>query len=162
STIGVSKVYTEEELKKAIREAFSYDDQILIEKMIEGKEITVGILNGEPLPIIEIAPKSGFYDYRSKYTKGMTEYIIPPNIAPSSYEKASNYAFLTYKRMRLNGCARVDMMMDKKGEPFVLEINSMPGMTSTSLIPKAASYKGISFEDLVEKILNTASLKIKV
>ena len=158
----MSKVYTEEELKKAIRVAFSYDDQILIEKMIEGKEITVGILNGEPLPIIEIAPKSGFYDYRSKYTKGMTEYIIPPNIDPSSYEKATNYAFLTYKRMGLSGCARVDMMMDKKGEPFVLEINSMPGMTSTSLIPKAASYKGISFEDLVEKILNTASLKIKV
>jgi len=160
STIGVSIAKTEEEFAQALKEAGKYDDEILVEEFIKGKEITVGILENIPLPIIEIAPKSGFYNYHSKYTKGETQYIIPARIPREKYLYAQEMSLKAFQALGCSGCARVDLMTDEDGNPFVIDVNTMPGMTETSLLPQAASYAGISFEDLVERILLGASLKI--
>jgi len=161
STIGVSIVRTEEERLRALQEAGKYDEEILVEGFMKGKEITVGILEDIPLPIIEIVPKSGFYDYHSKYTKGETEYIIPARIPREKYLYAQEMGLKAFQTLGCSGFARVDMMTDEEGNPYVIDVNTMPGMTETSLFPKAASYAGIAFEDLVERILLGASLKIE-
>ncbi len=162
STIGVTIVRDEEGLAQAIKDARQYDPRLLLEEYIKGKEITLGVLNGHPLPLIEIAPKGGFYDYRAKYTKGETEYILPPRIPPKAHEEAERIGLEAYNALGCEGCARVDMMANEKGEVFVLEVNSMPGMTETSLVPKAAHFAGIDFPELVERILKRASLKTRV
>jgi D-alanine-D-alanine ligase len=161
STIGVSIVKKDEDLLPALKEAGKYDDEILVEKFMEGKEITVGILEDLPLPIIEIVPRSGFYNYHSKYTKGETQYLIPAPMAREKYLYAQEISFKAFKALGCSGCARVDLMADAEENPFVIDVNTMPGMTETSLLPKAASYAGIPFEDLVERILLKASLKIE-
>jgi D-alanine-D-alanine ligase len=160
STIGVSIAKTEEELILAFKEAGKYDEEILVEEFMKGKEITVGILEDLTLPVIEIVPKSGFYDYHSKYTKGETQYIIPAQIPREKYLYAQEISLKAFRALGCSGCARVDLMTDENGDPFVIDLNTMPGMTETSLLPQAASYAGISFEDLVERILLGASLKI--
>lgn len=159
STIGITVVRTNEELPPALETAKVYDDEILIESFIKGKEVTVAVLDELPLPIIEIAPKSGFYDYRSKYTKGETEYILPARLSREKYLLSQEVALKAYRALGCSGCARVDLMVDEEGNPYVIDVNTMPGMTETSLVPKAASYAGISFEDLAERILLGASLK---
>ncbi len=161
STIGVSIVRREEEWPLALKEANKYDEEILVEEFMKGREITVGILEDIPLPIIEIVPKSGFYDYHSKYTKGETEYIIPARIPREKYLYAQEIGLKAFQVLDCSGCARVDLMTDEDENPFVIDVNTMPGMTETSLLPKAASYAGISFGDLVERILLGASLKIE-
>ena len=160
STIGVSIVKKEEELNPALQEAGKYDEEILVEEFMKGKEITVGVLEDIPLPVIEIVPKSGFYDYQSKYTKGETEYIIPARIPREKYLYAQEISLKAFQALGCSGCARVDLMTDEGGNPFVIDVNTMPGMTETSLLPKAALYAGISFEDLVERILLRAELKM--
>lgn len=160
STIGVSIVKSKEELLPALREAGRYDEEILIEKFISGKEITVGILEEIPLPIIEIVPKSGFYDFRSKYTKGETQYIIPARIPREKYLYAQEISLRAFKVLGCTGFARVDLVTDEEGNPFVIDVNTMPGMTETSLFPKAAEFAGIQFGELVERILLRASLKL--
>jgi D-alanine-D-alanine ligase len=160
STIGVSIVRKGEELVPALKEAGKYDEEILIEKFMDGREITVGVLEDIPLPIVEIVPKSGFYDYHSKYTKGETQYIIPARIPREKYLYAQEISLKAFKVLGCSGCARVDLMTDEKGNPFVIDVNTMPGMTETSLLPKAAEFAGIQFGDLVERILLGASLKI--
>jgi D-alanine-D-alanine ligase len=160
STIGVSIVRSEEELVPALKEAGKYDEEILVEEFMKGKEITVGILEDIPLPIIEIAPKSRFYDYHSKYTKGEAEYIIPARIPREKYLYAQEMSLKAFQVLGCSGCARVDLMTNEDGNPFVIDVNTMPGMTETSLLPKAAGYAGISFEELVERILLGASLKM--
>jgi D-alanine-D-alanine ligase len=159
STIGISIVKKEEELIPALQEAGTYDEEILIEKFMKGKEITVGIVNDIPLPIIEIAPRSGFYDYHSKYTKGETKYIIPAQIPREKYLYAQEISLRVFHVFGCSGCARIDLMTDEEGNPFVIDVNTLPGMTETSLLPKAADYVGISFGELVERILLEASLK---
>ena len=161
STIGVSIVRKEEELVPALKEAGRYDDEILIEKFMGGSEITVGILEDIPLPIVEIVPKSGFYDYHSKYTKGETQYIIPARIPREKYLYAQEIGLKAFKMLGCSGFARVDLMTDEEGSPFVIDVNTMPGMTEMSLLPKAAEFAGIQFGDLVERILLGASLKIE-
>jgi len=161
STIGVSIVRKEEELVPALKEAGRYDDEILIEKFMGGSEITVGILEDIPLPIVEIVPKSGFYDYHSKYTKGETQYIIPARIPREKYLYAQEIGLNAFKMLGCSGFARVDLMTDEEGSPFVIDVNTMPGMTEMSLLPKAAEFAGIQFGDLVERILLGASLKIE-
>jgi D-alanine-D-alanine ligase len=161
STIGVSIVRREEESIPALKEAGKYDEEILVEEFMKGKEITVGILEDIPLPIIEIAPKSGFYNYHSKYTKGETQYILPAQISREKYLYAQEISLKAFRSLGCSGFARVDLMTDEDGNPFVIDVNTMPGMTETSLFPKAASYAGIAFEDLVERILLGASLKIE-
>jgi len=161
STIGTSIVRTEGEILSALKEAGKYDDEILIEEFMKGKEITVGILGEIPLPIIEIVPKSGFYDFHSKYTKGETEYIIPAKIPREKYLYAQEVSLKAFRSLGCSGFGRVDLMTDEEGSPFVIDVNTVPGMTETSLLPKAASYAGISFEELVERILLGASLKLE-
>ncbi|MCX8117193.1 MAG: D-alanine--D-alanine ligase [Desulfobacterota bacterium] len=160
STIGVSIVRKEEDLQGAVREALKYDDEILIEAFVKGKEITVGILNELPLPIIEIVPKSGFYDFHSKYTKGETEYLIPARIGREKYLYAQEISLKAFQALGCSDVARVDLMTDEEGNPFIIDVNTMPGMTETSLLPKAAEYVGISFGELAERILLGAALKM--
>lgn len=162
STIGINIVRDRTELARAIEHARQFDRRVLLEEYIRGKEITLGVLNGQPLPIIEILPKAGFYDYRAKYTKGETEYILPPRMPRKAQEEAAMVGLQAYNALGCEGCARVDMMADEKGNPFVLEVNSMPGMTETSLVPKAARFAGIEFPELVERILKAASLKVDI
>ena len=161
STIGISIAKTEEELVLGLKEAGKYDEEILVEEFMKGTEVTVGILEDIPLPVIEIVPKSGFYDYHAKYTKGETQYIIPARVPREKYLYAQEISLKAFQALGCSGCARVDLMMDEKGDPFVIDVNTMPGMTETSLLPKAAAYVGIPFEDLVERILLGASLKVE-
>ncbi len=161
STIGISIVRSEEELGPALNRAGEYDGEILVEEFIKGKEITVGILENIPLPIIEIVPKSGFYDYHAKYTKGETQYILPARISREKYLLAQEISLKAFQQLGCSGLARVDLMADENENPFVIDVNTMPGMTETSLLPKAAQYAGIPFEDLVERILLGASIKIE-
>jgi D-alanine-D-alanine ligase len=161
STIGVSIVQKDEELGPALKKAGEYDEEILVEEFMKGKEITVGILENIPLPVIEIVPKSGFYDYYSKYTKGETQYILPARIPREKYLAAQEVSLRAFQQLGCSGVARADLMTDENEDPFVIEVNTMPGMTETSLLPKAAQYAGIPFTDLVERILLGASLKIE-
>jgi len=161
STIGVSIVRKDEELVPALKKAGEYDEAILVEEFMKGKEITVGILENIPLPVVEIVPKSGFYDYYAKYTKGETQYILPARIPREKYLSAQEVSLRAFQQLGCSGVARVDLMTDENEDPFVIDVNTMPGMTETSLLPKAAHYAGIPFEDLVERILLGASLKIE-
>ena len=161
STIGISIVRKDEELGPALKKAGEYDEEILVEEFMKGREITVGILENIPLPVIEIVPKSGFYDYHSKYTKGETQYILPARIPREKYLYAQEIGLRAFQELGCSGVGRVDLMTDEDESPFVIDVNTMPGMTETSLLPKAASYAGIPFEDLVERILLGASLKLE-
>ncbi len=161
STIGISIVRKEEELGPALKIAGEYDAEILVEEFMKGREITVGILEEIPLPIIEIVPRSGFYDYHSKYTKGETQYLLPARLPREKYLHAQEISLKAFQSLGCTGVARVDLMTDENENPWIIDINTMPGMTETSLLPKAASYAGIPFEDLVERILLGASLKIE-
>lgn len=157
STIGVSRVEKREDLILSIEEALSYGRSAIVEKFIEGREVTVGVLNGEALPVVEIVPKKGFYDYEAKYTKGMTEYRVPADLDETAERELKRLAVEVYRLFECRGAARVDIMIGEKGLN-VLEINTIPGMTETSLLPIAASSAGIGFEELVEMILKGAAL----
>ncbi|MFC2144898.1 D-alanine--D-alanine ligase [Actinomycetota bacterium] len=162
STIGIRTVYDESELEEGIKEAARYDKRILLEKFINGRELTVGIIGSEPegLPIIEVKPKSGFFDFDSKYKKGLTEYIVPAKIDKKTAENIMEISMNCHKVLGCCGISRVDFILDNNNTPYVLEINTMPGMTSTSLVPMAAAAAGINFDLLVEIILDSAKLKI--
>jgi len=156
STIGVTIVREPSGLDSAINIAFGYGDKILIEEYIEGREITVGILGDEPLPVIEIVSKTAFYDYRAKYEPGMSEHIVPAKLPREQYELAQYLALSAHRALGCRGVTRVDMVMDKEGKIYLLEVNTIPGMTETSLLPEAAAVAGIDFKELVVKILSYA------
>ncbi len=160
STVGVSIVRGPEEWGPAMAEAGKFDRRILVEAYIPGREITVGILNGRVLPAIEIVPKSGsgFYDYRSKYTAGQTEYVIPVPMDRDILVRAAETTRKAAVALSLRGAARLDYRVDPAGNLFFLEANTIPGMTETSLLPKAAKFDGMSFDELVEEILDDAGL----
>ena len=160
STIGTSIVTNKRNLRSACREAACFDQQVLLERFIAGREITTGIVDGEALPLIEIVPREGFYNYRSKYTPGSTDYIVPACIGKRTAAKIQQLSVRAYHALKCEGVARVDLMLShKRNQPYILEINTIPGMTETSLLPMAAESAGIPFEDLVEKIICTARLK---
>lgn len=161
STIGIRKADNPEELRVAIREASALDSRVLIEQFIAGREVTVAVLNGEALPIVEVVPKSGFYDFSSKYTPGATQYFCPADLPTAMTEQLQAYAKRLYRRIGCEGVARADFIISPEQVPYFLEINTLPGMTATSLVPKAAAAAGISFADLVEKILLSARLKVQ-
>lgn len=156
STIGVSIVQESNGLDSAINIAFGYGDKILIEEYIQGKEITVGVLGDEPLPVIEIVPKTTFYDYRAKYEPGMSKHIVPAKLPREQYELAQSLALSAHRALGCRGATRVDMVMDGEGKIYLLEINTIPGMTETSLLPEAAAVVGMDFKQLVVKILSYA------
>ena len=152
STIGISIVKEEGQIEQALSEALRYDTKVLIERYIPGREITAGIVNGQVLPLIEVRPGSGFYDFTAKYTKGMTEYIVPAPVGSAVAERAYTSARVIWDGFQLAGCARVDMIVD--GDiPRVIDVNTSPGMTETSLVPKAWGHLGKTFDGLVEEIL---------
>jgi D-alanine-D-alanine ligase len=161
STIGIDIVMEREGLQQAVRSARGYDHEVLVERFVKGKELTVGILKGEPLPIVEIVPLGGFYDYQAKYTPGQTDYICPARISDWQQEEVKRLGLRAYHALGCSGCARVDLLLSEQGEAFITEVNTLPGMTETSLVPKAAAEVGISFLKLVEIIVEEACLKIE-
>lgn len=159
STIGISFVHHKDEIKSAMDESFKYDPIVLVEKMVNGIEITASVLgNEEPkvLPLIEIVSATGVYDYNAKYTVGLSEHIIPPRIQEETQSKIKNLAEKTYLAIGCKGFARVDFMVAQNGTPYIIEVNTIPGMTETSLFPDAARAEGLSFEELVKIIVNLA------
>lgn len=165
SSIGVEIVKEEKQLDEALANAFKYSRDILVEEFIGGKELTVSMMqkDGEvvALPVIHIAPHSGTYDYHSKYTKGATEYICPADLDEETTKKVQEISKQAYEVLGCSGVARADVMLDKAGNGYVLEINTVPGMTATSLVPKAAAAAGISFPELCNIILQSASVNNK-
>jgi D-alanine-D-alanine ligase len=157
STIGISIVHDRAELEAGLQEALKHDDLVLVEDYIQGDEITVSILNNASLPIIQIVPKSGFYDYESKYTPGHTEYLLPAPLEAVLYNRLQETSVAACKALACRGAARVDFMVRER-EFFCLEVNTIPGMTATSLLPKAAAEANISFNELVMQILEDAGL----
>jgi D-alanine-D-alanine ligase len=160
SSIGVSIVQTESQWETALDEAFEVSEEILIEQFIEGKLLAVGMHGSKPMPIVEIVPKSGFYDYEAKYTEGKTNYVCPAQLTPEEEKKCNDTSIRVFKALKGRGFPRVDLILDQ-GTPYALEMNTIPGMTPTSLLPMAASRAGLEFDDLVIEILNTARLDYK-
>lgn len=155
STIGLSIVRRPVELDAALRAAFECDNELLLEDFIEGRLLTVGIVGESALPVVEIRPKSGFYDYESKYVKGKTDYLAPAPLSPQVTRACQDAALKAHQALRCKGFSRVDLILDEKENPVVLECNTIPGMTETSLLPMAARAAGMEFGDLLEKILET-------
>lgn len=156
SSVGVVMAGNEEEYKKAKEEAFSYDDEVVIEQYIKGREFSVGVMNGKALPIIEIEPKEGFYDYKNKYQAGSAIETCPALLSEDKTREMQGYAEKAFRILRLKNYARMDFMMDKEGNLYCLEANTLPGMTPTSLLPQEAAAAGISFSELCEKIVESA------
>ena len=144
-------------LRQGIETATAMDGTVLVEDFIAGAELTVSVLNGEALPIIQIVPRSGFYDYQAKYLSGDTQYLLPAPIDAVSYQQVQQAAVKAYTVLGCRGAARVDFMFRER-EFYCIEVNTVPGMTQTSLLPKAAQAAGIDFNSLVETMLLDADL----
>ncbi len=156
SSVGLQFVERVADWAEALREAFRYDTQLLVEEKIEGRETTVAILDGAPLPVVEICPKQGTYDYRNKYTAGATEYFCPAPFDYAITERIQAAALGAFRAIGGRDYARVDVMVRANGEPVVLEVNTLPGMTETSLLPKAAAAAGLSYEALCQRMIDLA------
>lgn len=160
SAIGVEIVEKEEEIEPALREGIKYGREVIAEEFIVGKEITIGLIGNEDpriLPAIEIVSEREFYDYTAKYTPGMSTHIIPPGVPKETISKAERFAKAAHTGLGCRGLSRVDFMVDKEDDvPYILEINTIPGMTPVSLFPEAAKAAGIEFEDLVEQLVHFA------
>lgn len=156
SSVGVCIARAEAEYERALDEAFRYGDEVIVEQYIEGREFSVGVMDGQALPVIEIAPKQGFYDYKNKYQAGSTVETCPADLEPEKAAEMQRIAERVFAALRMKSYARMDFMMSREGEIYCLEANTLPGMTPTSLLPQEAQAVGMSFEDLCEKILNYA------
>lgn len=159
SSVGVCLARNEEEYEAAKEEAFRYDNEAVIEQYIAGREFSVGVMDGEALPVIEIAPKQGFYDYKNKYQAGSAVETCPANLSEEQTKRMQAIAEKVFEALRLKNYARMDFMMDGEDHMYCLEANTLPGMTPTSLLPQEAAAVGISYEQLCEKILNKALAK---
>lgn len=159
SSIGVSVLYKSEELEEAIERAFHYSERVIVEEFIEGKEIHIGILGDRVLGGIEVRPRQGFYSYEAKYTPGLTDYIYPPELVDKEYKECLESGLRAHIALGCEGATRVDLRVNREGIPYILEVNTLPGMTETSLLPKIAKGAGIGFNELVEKILELALMK---
>ena len=157
STLGIAIAKDGDELKQAIEQARHYDRRVLVEAYITGREVTVSVMNGRALSIIEVVPDSGFYDYTAKYTAGKTQYLVPAPLPETQYRAIQQAAETSYASLGCRGAARVDFMATED-DFYFLEVNTIPGMTETSLLPKAAADCGMDFATLVEEILDDASL----
>lgn len=156
SSVGVCIARDEQEYEAAKKEAFLYDEEAVVEQYITGREFSVGVMNGKALPVIEIAPKQGFYDYKNKYQAGSAVETCPAEITPQQTVRMQEIAEQVFAALRLKNYARMDFMMDTDGNMYCLEANTLPGMTPTSLLPQEAAAVGISFEQLCEQILKNA------
>ncbi len=155
SSVGLTIVQEPGELEAAVREAAKYDSEVMIERYAKGRELTVGILGDQALPPVEIRPKKGIYDYHSKYTPGMTEYLCPAPLDEELVAQMQAYALRAFKVLKLRGYARIDFILAKE-QLFCLEANTLPGMTATSLLPKAAAAVDVPYPELCERIVRLA------
>lgn len=156
SSVGVSIAYDEQDYETALEEAFRYDDEVIVEQYIKGREFSVGVMEGRALPVIEIAPLTGFYDYKNKYQAGSTVETCPAELSQEKTAEMQKLAEQAFKALRLKNYARMDFMMSEQGELYCLEANTLPGMTPTSLLPQEAAAAGLSFGELCEKILQSS------
>lgn len=154
SSVGVHIVRTEADWKAAVADCAQYGDEILVEDFVEGKELTVGVVGGKVLPVIHIQPKDGFYDMTNKYQAGKTEYFCPADLSPEVTEKVQKLALDAHQALGIEVYSRADVLLrERDQEPFVLEVNTIPGMTPTSLLPKAAREAGMEYDSLCLKII---------
>lgn len=156
SSIGVSLVSSDEELASAVHEASRYDDRLLIEAFVEGREVTVGIVDREALPVVEVKTRHAFFDYTAKYTPGQTEYLVPARLPASAARRAQAAGLRAHEALGCRHLSRVDMIFNAAWEPVVLEVNTIPGFTATSLLPKAAACVGVSYDALCDRIVRLA------
>jgi len=156
SSVGLQFVERAEDWQNALVEALKFDSEVLVEEKIAGRETTVGILDGKALPIVEVRPKAGAYDYKNKYTVGNTEYFCPAEFDAATTQRIQVAALGAFHAIGGRDYARVDVMVSADGLPVVLEVNTLPGMTETSLLPKAAAAAGISYEELCQRMIDLA------
>jgi D-alanine-D-alanine ligase len=165
STVGIVIVKKEDELDSALKEAAKYDRKLLVEKFVSGRELTIGILGDQALPILEIIPKGGFYDFNTKYpflnpqAGASAEHVCPANVETGLTKRIQELALAAFRALGLVVYGRVDVLLSEKGEPFVLEVNTIPGMTEASLLPEAAAAAGISYVDLCLRIIELSRLR---
>src|SRR5207302_6458136 len=165
STVGVVIVKKESELESAMKEAGKYDRKLLVEKFVSGRELTIGILGDQPLPILEIIPKGGFYDFNTKYpflnpqAGASAEHVCPAKIEAALTKKIQELALQAFRALGLMVYARVDVLLSEEDQPFVLEANTIPGMTEASLLPEAAAAAGISYSELCARIIELSRAK---
>jgi D-alanine-D-alanine ligase len=156
SSVGLQFVERAADWQGALAEALKFDSEVLVEEKIIGRETTVGILDGEALPLVEVRPKAGSYDYRNKYTAGCTEYFCPADFDAVTTKRIQEAALGAFHAIGGRDYARVDVMVRADGEPVVLEVNTLPGMTETSLLPKAATAAGLSYAELCQRMIDLA------
>lgn len=161
SSVGLTKVENREQFDAAVKEAFLYDDEIVVEQFIDGREFAVGVLGDEVLPPIEIIPTTGFYDYKSKYQAGLTIEECPAKITEAEDKALRDSAYAAYQTLGLKSYARMDFILDKDGKTYCLEANALPGMTPTSLLPQEAEAAGIDFAALCDRIVEISLEKYK-
>lgn len=161
SSVGLQFVERTEDWRDALAVALKFDSEVLVEEKIIGRETTVGILDNRPLPIVEVRPKVGSYDYKNKYTAGATEYFCPADFDSATTKKIQDAALGAFRAIGGRDYARVDIMVRSNGEPVVLEVNTLPGMTETSLLPKAAAAAGLSYEQLCQRMIDLALIRKK-
>ncbi len=153
SSIGVSMVETNDQLNRAIEHAARYDHRVLIEAFIRGRELTVGILGTTALPVVEIQPTPPFFDYAAKYTPGMTRYLVPATLKAACAAAVQHAGLCAHRALGCRHFSRVDMILTDAEQPVILEVNTIPGLTATSLLPKAAACAGLSYEELCEQLV---------
>jgi D-alanine-D-alanine ligase len=159
SSIGMSKVKSARELTEAYALAANYDSVVIAEAFVDGVELTAGILGDKPLPLIKLETPREFYDYEAKYQADDTRYLIPCGLPPDAERIVQDEALFAFRALGCSGWGRVDLMLDRSGKPYFLEVNTSPGMTDHSLVPMAARHAGLSFEDLCLRILESARLE---
>ena len=156
SSIGVHIVKNDHEVEAALNDAFSYGNKLIVEQYIKGKEVQIGILGQTALGGVEVRPSLEFYNYEAKYTPGLTRYVLPPEVSVDEYERLKASALRAHNAIGCKGATRVDLILDEARKDYVLEVNTIPGMTETSLLPKIAKLAGFEFGDLIENILKSA------
>lgn len=157
SSIGVSRVLDESAWLGATDEAFRYGPDVIVETFIPGRELTVGVVAGEALPVVEIVAPEAWYNFEAKYTKGKTRYDVPALLTPKQTQECQRWALKTFEALKCRGFGRVDLRLAPDGGIYVLELNSIPGFTETSLLPKAAAEYGLNFAQLCDRIVRTIS-----
>ncbi len=156
SSVGVHRVFHEENWLPAFADVLQYGDEVLVESYISGTELTIGVVGDRVLPVLEIRAPEGYYDYRAKYSSGLTEYLVPAPVSDHTAKCCRELAFRAFKALGCSGMARVDFRLREDGALYVLEVNTIPGFTETSLLPKAARAVGIDFPDLCDMVLRLA------
>ena len=159
STIGVSIVRSSSSWRTALRRAYQYDSHAIVETYVEGREIAMGVIDARALPAVEIQAPGGFYDFKAKYKKATTRYVCPAPVSQGSLNRMQWLAVQAYTVLGCEGAARVDFRLSRQGRPVILEVNTIPGMTERSLLPMAAAQAGLTYDALVEQMLNSAMKK---